>query len=273
MIRDIDTLKFAEYNPRYMKQHDDTSLGNSMSRLGDISGITFNTQSGTLVTGHQRVRKLKEKYGTRVQVFVEQKLDEPDEYGTVGLGYVGVEGTSVRFSYREVSWDRGLEMAANYGANHIGGDDDTEKLAQLDYELSLLDNGADLLALTGQTEREIEKLLQAVGVGDDPEPASDDQQDEAKNEKLSFALSPDQREVVELALQQAKSINAIPHTNLDNINGTALYYIAKYYAENTASQNTQQASDTPTQTQPSTETPTVPASETSQPDLTSIPTA
>ena len=58
------------------------------------------------------MRKLKEKYGTRVQVFVEQKLDEPDEYGTVGLGYVGVEGTSVRFSYREVSWDRGLEMAA-----------------------------------------------------------------------------------------------------------------------------------------------------------------
>ena len=259
-VKEIDNLKFADYNPRTMGEHDDTSLGNSMARLGDISGITFNTQTNTLVTGHQRIRKLKEKYGTRVKVYVEQKFAEPDEFGTVGLGFVGVEGTSVRFNYREVSWDRGLEMAANYGANHIG-DDDTEKLAQLDYELSLLDNGADLLALTGQTDKEIEKLLKSVGVGDDPEPPAGDQQDEAKNEKLTFALSPDQREVVELALAQAKQVNDIPHTNLDNINGTALYIICRQYVENATSQNNEAEQAAAIQT-----TDTPPA-----PDLTSIP--
>jgi hypothetical protein len=275
-VKDLSQIHYAPYNPRTLSDHMGNSLDASMTTFGDISGITNNIQTDTLVTGHQRLRILEKRYPGRVKVYVEHRFEAPDEYGTVATGFVGVEGTNLHLAYREVSWELGKEKAANVGANKIEAQFDNDLLAQVDFELSQLENGAELLALTGQSDKEIEKLLQSVGAGDDPEPPADDQQDEAKNEKLTFALSPDQREVVELALAQAKSINDIPHTNLDNINGTALYYISKHYAETATSQNAEtssgQAIDTPAADTPPDQTASQTFSDPSAPDLTSIPT-
>ncbi|HVA10608.1 MAG TPA: hypothetical protein VNG32_00380 [Candidatus Dormibacteraeota bacterium] len=239
IIREADSLQFASYNPRVMKEFDDAALGNSMDRLGDISGITYNTQTGTLVTGHQRMRKLKTKYGQRVKVYVEQKLSDPDESGTVGIGFVGVEGTTVRFAYREVAWDKGLEMAANYAANHIGGDDDKDLLAQVDYELSQMENGDDLLKLTGQTDKEIEKMLQSVGALD-PEQTNSEEEPVDKPEKLEFALTRDQRLIIERAIETIKATRDLQAIETASLNGSALFVLAKDYIdayENPTSQN------------------------------------
>lgn len=58
-------------------------------------------------------------------------------------------------------------MAANVAANRISGEFDLDLLAQVDYELAQLENGEELLALSGQSDDEIKKLLASVGVGDE----------------------------------------------------------------------------------------------------------
>jgi hypothetical protein len=151
---------------------------------------------------------------------------------------VAVEGTNLHLAYREVIWDLGKEKSANIAANKIEARFDDELLAKLDYDLSQLENGDELLQLTGQTDKEIDKLLKSVGVGDEPEVDQEEEPEEPKDDgKVTFALSPDQKELVDRALTQAKADYAIPHTNLDNINGTALYYICSDYLKNQTSQN------------------------------------
>jgi hypothetical protein len=244
-------------NPRKISEHDFEALKRSILKFGDLSSIIKNQRTGHLVGGHMR-RNAFEKLSGEKRVVITQRFDVPNRQGTVALGYV--EHDNELFSYRIVDWDEGTEAAAAVAANRIEGSWDDELLAQATYDLSQLENGDELLKLTGQSDKEIEKLLKSVGVGDDPEQPPEEQPDE-KNEKLSFALSPDQREVVELALAQAKQANDIPHTNLDNINGSALYIICRQYVETHTSQNIEQATDTPpadSQTPPA-------------PDLTAIP--
>ena len=239
-IKDTDSLtieSLQDGNPRIMRTHRDAALGGAMDKWGDLGGITWNETSSRFVTGHQRMRKLKEKYGGRVKIYIEQTFNEPDEFGTVGLGYVGVEGTHVRFAYREVMFDEANERAAGLASNNATGENDDEMMARIDFELTQFDNGAELLALTGQSEKDIQKLLQSVGAGPEIEPTGDQADEPKESNKLTFALSPDQKAIVEQALAESKATNDIPHTNLDNINGTALYYICKHYVENPTSHN------------------------------------
>lgn len=229
LTKDISTINFADYNPRIMKEHPDAALGNSMNRFGDIAGITNNIQTSTLVTGHQRIRKLKQKYGEQVKIIIEQRFAEPDEFGTVAVGFVGVPGTSIRFSYREVMWDRGLEMAANVAANTIDGEDDSEKLAKLDYELSQMENGEDLLALTGQDAKQIKKLMQDIGVVPE-DPSNDENPDETeKPDKLEFATTRDQRLIIERAIEHVKATRDLQAVEAPSLNGSALFVLASDY--------------------------------------------
>ena len=264
----LGELKHPTWNPRKINTFDFDNLVQSIRDLGDLSGVVKNVATSHIVGGNQRVEAYKKLGSDRI--IITQHFDQMTRTGTVAHGYV-VLPDGEQFAYRETYWPldatdangqqySSKERVANIVANRAQGEWNQDLLAQVDYELSQLENGDDLLKLTGQSDKEIDKLLKSVGVGDDPEPPADDQQDEAKNEKLTFALSPDQREVVELALAQAKSINDIPHTNLDNINGTALYIICRKYVENHTSQNIEQV-DTLAQVG---ETPPAP-------DLTSIP--
>lgn len=74
----------------------------SLEEFGDISGIVFNSRTGELVCGHQRVQALIDQHGDRPVAALD------------GLG---------GFRVRVVDWDRKKQRAANIAANnpHIAG--------------------------------------------------------------------------------------------------------------------------------------------------------
>ena len=58
-LKTMNDLKPAPYNPRKISDMAGEKLWRSLSEFGDISGITWNERTGHLVTGHQRVERLK----------------------------------------------------------------------------------------------------------------------------------------------------------------------------------------------------------------------
>lgn len=166
---DINSLKANPKNPRTINKDDYKNLLNSIKKFGDLSGIVLNKNTGQLVGGHQRIQAFKELGGRPVVI---ERLDAPNSKGTIATGYVLLDDE--KYAYREVQWDADFETAANIAANRIQGEFDLDLLAQLDYELSQLENGADLLALTGQTEDEINKLLDQVGANGEGDAAEDE---------------------------------------------------------------------------------------------------
>ncbi len=98
-IEKLSDLKPADYNPRKISAEALEGLKFSLQEFGDISGITFNTRTGNLVSGHQRVKAMLEKFGdVEVQ---EDKIITPAGY----------------FQIRVVDWDADKEKAANVAAN------------------------------------------------------------------------------------------------------------------------------------------------------------
>jgi len=97
----LSELKASNYNPRTISDRAFEGLKYSLEEFGDLSGITFNTRTGNLVSGHQRVRALTEQYGD-LQVS-EGKIQTP-----------GGESFQVRY----VDWDEVKEKAANLAANN-----------------------------------------------------------------------------------------------------------------------------------------------------------
>ena len=139
-------LKPYPNNPRQISQEQFERLGNSMEEFGDLSGIVFNAKDGYLISGHQRVASLKERYGESA---VEIKITE--EKDGEKRGFVEPE----HIQYREVSWDEGKSGLARLAANKHGGewDDDLlqeelDKLVKLDVniELSGFDGAIDQLS-------------------------------------------------------------------------------------------------------------------------------
>ena len=98
----IDDLKSAPYNPRSISPEAIEGLKASLHEFGDISGLVWNARTGHLVTGHQRLRALKEKHGA-------ESLRLQD--GAV------VTPTGERFPVRVVDWPETKEKAANVAAN------------------------------------------------------------------------------------------------------------------------------------------------------------
>lgn len=99
----LSDLKPAPYNPREIRPEAFCGLSASMGGFGDLSGITFNMTTGHLVTGHQRVRALKEACG---------------DLELQGEWIVTPAGES--FRVRLVEWDSEREMIANLAANNPG---------------------------------------------------------------------------------------------------------------------------------------------------------
>jgi 16S rRNA G966 N2-methylase RsmD len=163
----LEELRGDPANPRILSKHDGEALDRSLKEFGDLSGIVFNRRTGMLVGGHQRVEILKRMMGDK-KVIVTSRFEQPDKVGTTALGYVLYDGK--QFAYREVDWDKEWQHAANIAANRISGEFNLEMLAQINYELSQLENGEELLRLTGQTTDEINKLLADIGVGEPEEP-------------------------------------------------------------------------------------------------------
>ena len=154
----LDTLKPNPKNPRQLSKHDGEALAKSMKEFGDLSAIVFNEQTKQLVGGHQRVEIIKRIF-SGAKVVITQRFEQADMVGTVAIGYVIYEGR--QFPYRAVSWPLDRELAANIAANRIQGTFDLDLLAEVNYMIK--ESNEALLGLTGQTEQEIDKLMQSIG--------------------------------------------------------------------------------------------------------------
>lgn len=123
----IADLRPADYNPRSITDKALAGLKTSLKEFGDISGIVWNKRTGNLVSGHQRVRALREEFGDELEI-TKQHLLLP---------------TGEQVKVRIVDWDETKERAANLAANNpmIQGDFTSELAAVLEgVELSLPEN-------------------------------------------------------------------------------------------------------------------------------------
>lgn len=104
-----DSLTPAEYNPRTMDDETREGLKVSMSEFDDISGITWNKQTGNIVTGHHRWGNLLDLHGKENLVFHKISADR--------YAVHTVDGLDTTFTLRVVDWDALKEKAANVAAN------------------------------------------------------------------------------------------------------------------------------------------------------------
>jgi len=124
----IERIKPAAYNPRKDLQPGDPEyerLKRSIDRWDLVEPLVWNRRTGNLVAGHQRLKILRARGDTEVDVSVVD-LDPQDE------------------------------AALNVALNKIGGEWDMPKLADL---LSALDAEGFDATLTGFDEAELEELL------------------------------------------------------------------------------------------------------------------
>ena len=157
----------ADYNPRRISDRAMKGLRASLERFGELGGIVWNRRTGRLVGGHQRVK---------------------------ALAALGVTDAEVRV----VDIDAAEEKAANLALNHpgIGGEWDEALLS----------------AVLADVQRELPTAFEELQLGDimadikyqdgefgdlAPEPP-----DAAK---VSFALTREQREIVDAALDATGS--------------------------------------------------------------------
>ena len=101
-------------NPRNITSKRLERLRVSLRKYGDISGNVENRRTGNWVGGNQRDKSFG-KYQTEVV----RTFDEPDEQGTVAVGWLVWEGK--RYAYRQVDWPQEVEDAACIIANTNAG--------------------------------------------------------------------------------------------------------------------------------------------------------
>lgn len=166
----IDELKANPKNPRLINKHDFESLKRAIIEFGDLSGVVFNVRSQQLVGGHQRVQSFKAMSGEK-HIKITHRYEQPTAVGTIAIGHIDFNGE--KYTYREVDWAADRELAANIAANRIQGQFDLDLLAQVTFELQQLN--PDIMDLTGQTNSEVERLLQMSSQPEQPpaeEPAA-----------------------------------------------------------------------------------------------------
>lgn len=139
--------KGANYNPRTILREDLDLLEKTHREFGDLSGIVFNVETNTIVSGHQRNKIFDGDWDI-------VKFPASDSCGTVAEGYIDTPYGHIK--YREVRWDETKEKAANLAANQAGGDWDYQKRIEL---LKELDGEGFDLSLTGHSLEDIEYLF------------------------------------------------------------------------------------------------------------------
>jgi len=99
--KDIADLKENPRNPRTITARSLELLRTSLEKFGDLGGIVWNRRTGQLVTGHQRLKALKDAYGDALKI----------ENNAI------ITPSGERFAIRIVDWDEEMELAANIAAN------------------------------------------------------------------------------------------------------------------------------------------------------------
>lgn len=154
----IATLAPDPRNPRKMDDAARAGLGVSMETFGEL-GMVFNDRTGQMVSGHQRLERLRAAGAVEV-------------VRTGAEGYVLHPKTGERFRVRFVDWDEDKQRMANLVANnpHIGGDFTEDALAQLK-ELEDVEGFAELEL--GALEKELAALGEGEGSAGDGEGGED----------------------------------------------------------------------------------------------------
>jgi DNA modification methylase len=129
----INSLIFAEYNPRQISKHDFQKLVQSIKEFGFIEPVVINKDK-TIIGGHMRVRAAKELNMAEVPCV---EVDLPKE----------------------------KEKALNLALNRIHGEWDEQKLAEVLFELENMPE----LELTGFSESEVAKVLDTVRLAKEDE--------------------------------------------------------------------------------------------------------
>ncbi len=123
-------------NPRQITKKQYADLRRWLRELGDLSGIVHDLNSGEIISGNQRgaVFDIND-----CGIAYTHQVEQPDEQGTVALGYVQWEGK--HYNYREVRWTPDQCEKANIVANRAGGGWDFDILANQFEQADLLDWG------------------------------------------------------------------------------------------------------------------------------------
>jgi hypothetical protein len=222
----VSDLKKAEWNPRRISEFDFKNLVQSMQTFGDLSGIVKNIETGNLVGGHQRLEAFKRLGAENIHI-VQHMSDGPTPVGTLAYGYV-INADGEQFAYREVMWDEQKEKAANIAANRIQGEFDLDQLAQINYELR--ETNPDLLALTGQTDEELDQLYKMVA--GEPDVNLPDGE-KPGFQQLTFTLTDEQVLLVSEALAYMKKHKSFDGSQNENSNGNALAEVAREFLDYT----------------------------------------
>lgn len=221
----LEQLKANPKNPRRISKEDYKSLVNAIKKFGDLSGIVFNTQTGQLAGGHQRVQAFRELGGKPI---ITERFAEPNSKGTTAIGYVILDDE--KYGYREVVWEPAFEMAANIAANRISGEFDLDLLAEVTYEISQAEDGAGLLELTGQTRDEVDRLMNMVT--GEPEINLPDG-DKPGFQTISFSLTDNQADVLNEAMGYIKQNRSFENMENTNSNANAIYFVAREFLNHT----------------------------------------
>ena len=116
------SMKPFHKNPRQISKTDHARLTDTLSRLGDLSGIVHNLNTDEIIGGNQRMTVFTDGKPEIVETY-----ENPDEQGTVAHGFIVWKGH--KFAYRQVRWDDKTSDEANIAANIGGGDWDWEVIA------------------------------------------------------------------------------------------------------------------------------------------------
>lgn len=127
ITKSLEDLKPAEYNPRVISEKELDNLKKSIHKFGYLELIVYNKRTDRIISGHQRLKALKELGQKEIEV-IEVDLDEKDE------------------------------KALNIAMNKISGDWDLPKLEVLLNDLKL----EGMLDLTGFSELELKDLDKLV---------------------------------------------------------------------------------------------------------------
>lgn len=132
----------------------------SLTEFGDLSGVVFNERTKQLVGGHKRTEQIRQDKDAKLNIA--ERLDSPDEAGTVAWGYIITCGT--RFGCRIVDWSEEKEIAANLAANQFGADFDFQAVQSMLHDI----DGKVDMDLTGFDTEDLVQILGGI------EPAMDD---------------------------------------------------------------------------------------------------
>lgn len=121
-------MKQFTNNPRKITKKQFERLRETLEEYGDLSGVVHDLDTDEIIGGNQRAMALNLQ-----EPIITERFNPPQEDGTAALGYFEVEGQ--RFTYRAITgWSDEKRRLANLVANHGGGTDDWDILANYDVE-------------------------------------------------------------------------------------------------------------------------------------------